>query len=174
MLLCPKCGNKLVREERVWRCQNNHSYDIAKRGYVNLALHHKALSGDDREMVKARTRFLSHGYYAPLQAALVELVRGYHPSVVIDAGCGEGYYTNRVKQETDTLLGFDLSKYAVDEACKARSGAYMRWRVFSICPCVMPVPIWCFLCLRRFRQRNFCVSYSRVVSSSRSVPVRSI
>ena len=30
MLLCPKCGNKLVREERVWRCQNNHSYDIAK------------------------------------------------------------------------------------------------------------------------------------------------
>ncbi|MCI7367329.1 MAG: 23S rRNA methyltransferase A, partial [[Clostridium] innocuum] len=111
MLLCPKCGNKLVREERVWRCQNNHSYDIAKRGYVNLALHHKALSGDDREMVKARTRFLSHGYYAPLQAALVELVRGYHPSVVIDAGCGEGYYTNRVKQETDTLLGFDLSKY---------------------------------------------------------------
>lgn len=27
-----------------WRCQNNHSYDIAKRGYVNLALHHKALS----------------------------------------------------------------------------------------------------------------------------------
>ena len=33
------------------------------------------------------------------------------------------YYTNRVKQETDTLLGFDLSKYAVDEACKARSGA---------------------------------------------------
>ena len=123
MLLCPKCGNKLVREERVWRCQNNHSYDIAKRGYVNLALHHKALSGDDREMVKARTRFLSHGYYAPLQAALVELVRGYHPSVVIDAGCGEGYYTNRVKQETETLLGFDLSKYAVDEACKARSGA---------------------------------------------------
>ena len=107
MLLCPKCGNKLVREERVWRCQNNHSYDIAKRGYVNLALHHKALSGDDREMVKARTRFLSHGYYAPLQAALVELVRGYHPSIVIDAGCGEGYYTNRVKQETDTLLGFD-------------------------------------------------------------------
>lgn len=172
MLLCPKCGNKLVREERVWRCQNNHSYDIAKRGYVNLALHHKALSGDDREMVKARTRFLSHGYYAPLQAALVELVRGYHPSVVIDAGCGEGYYTNRVKQETDTLLGFDLMqsmKRARPEAVR-----YMRWRVFSICPCVMPVPIWCFLCLRRFRQRNFCVSYSRVVSSSRSVPVRSI
>ena len=45
MLLCPKCGNKLVREERVWRCQNNHSYDIAKRGYVNLALHHKHSAG---------------------------------------------------------------------------------------------------------------------------------
>lgn len=130
MLLCPKCGSKLIKEERVWRCQNNHSYDIAKRGYVNLAQHHKALSGDDRDMVKARTRFLSHGYYAPLQAALVELVQCYHPGVVIDAGCGEGYYTNRLKQETDTLLGFDLSKHAVDEACKARSG--VQYAVASV------------------------------------------
>ena len=123
MLLCPKCGNKLIKEERVWRCQNNHSYDIAKRGYVHLALHHKAGSGDDRDMVKARTRFLSHGYYEPLQAALAALMQHYQPSVVIDAGCGEGYYTNRLKQEADTLIGFDLSKHAVDEACKARSGA---------------------------------------------------
>lgn len=75
MLLCPKCGSKLIKEKRVWRCLNNHSYDIAKRGYVNLALHHKALSGDDRDMVKARTRFLSHGYYAPLQAVERDIIQ---------------------------------------------------------------------------------------------------
>lgn len=61
---------------------------------------------------------------------MVELVQSYHPGVVIDAGCGEGYYTNRLKQETDTLLGFDLSKHAVDEACKARSG--VQYAVASV------------------------------------------
>ena len=120
-------------------------------------------------MVKARTRFLSHGYYAPLQAALVELVRGYHPSVVIDAGCGEGYYTNRVKQETDTLLGFDLSKYAVDEACKARSGAvYAVASVFHM-PCVMPVPIWCFcVCAVSGRGISACLTAGWYLHQGRS------
>lgn len=123
MLLCPKCGSELVKQERVWRCKNNHSYDISKRGYVHLALHHPSGSGDDKEMVKARTRFLTHGYYEPLQQALVQIVQRYQPKTIVDAGCGEGYYTNRLKQEATNVIGFDLSKHAVDEACKAKSGA---------------------------------------------------
>ena len=72
------------------------------------------------EMVKARTRFLSHGYYEPLQQALVQIVQRYQPGVVIDAGCGEGYYTNRLQQEETNVIGFDLSKHAVDDTCKAK------------------------------------------------------
>ena len=35
-LLCPVCGETLVREERVWHCKNRHSFDVARSGYVNL------------------------------------------------------------------------------------------------------------------------------------------
>lgn len=106
MLLCPKCGSELVKQERVWRCKNNHSYDISKRGYVHLALHHPSGSGDDKEMVKARTRFLSHGYYEPLQQALVQIVQRYQRkrSWMQDAGkviIQTGYSR---KQQTSSAL----------------------------------------------------------------------
>lgn len=122
MLLCPKCKSKLIKETALWRCEQGHCYDIARRGYVHLSLHQKKDSGDDKAMVKARARFLSHGYYEPMRDALVTLVKERKPHTVIDAGCGEGYYTNRLMQESKSILGFDLSKYAVDEACKAKSG----------------------------------------------------
>ena len=33
---CPVCGGPLDREERVYRCADRHSYDIAKEGYTYL------------------------------------------------------------------------------------------------------------------------------------------
>ena len=130
MLICPKCGNELKKEDRSYRCKNNHSFDIAKRGYVNLVLGSSKATGDDKEMVKSRTRFLTHGYYQNLQQRLIEILDKVTPTCLIDAGCGEGYYTNAIKQAYPSmqLYGFDLSKYAIDEACKARSGA-----IYGVC-----------------------------------------
>lgn len=36
LLMCPVCREQLRLNERTWRCDNQHSYDIAKQGYVNL------------------------------------------------------------------------------------------------------------------------------------------
>lgn len=120
MLLCPKCKAVLQKEDHRYVCENHHSYDIAKRGYVHLAIGQHKSSGDDRKMVKSRTRFLSQGYYTPLLTALQELVEQRQPKRMIDAGCGEGYYTNHLKASCpqSEVIGFDLSKHAVDEACK--------------------------------------------------------
>ncbi len=120
MLICPKCNQRLDKKEKMWCCENHHTYDIAKRGYVHLAMHQKKNTGDDKEMVKARTRFLSHGYYEILRNELKRIIDVYNPHAIIDAGCGEGYYTNYLKNEQNEIIGFDLSKHAVDEACKAR------------------------------------------------------
>ena len=35
-LLCPLCGETLERADRSYVCQNRHSFDIARQGYVNL------------------------------------------------------------------------------------------------------------------------------------------
>ena len=63
-LCCPVCGGALEKRAGAYRCQKNHSFDIAKSGYVNLLLnssqgHH----GDDKLMVRARRDFLDKGYY---------------------------------------------------------------------------------------------------------------
>lgn len=122
MLICPKCKNKLTKEEHTYECIHHHSFDIARRGYVNMLLGNHKATGDDKEMVKARTNFLSHGYYQPLCDAIKKIVEQDQPAVLVDAGCGEGFYTNQIKDvlPTSTIYGFDLSKFAVDEACKAK------------------------------------------------------
>lgn len=124
MLICPKCKKQLVKINHSYKCENGHCFDIAKRGYVNLVLGSSKGSGDDKEMVRSRTTFLNQGYYANLRNRLSELLSEYPCTKLVDAGCGEGYYTNYLKQHHDhlELCGFDLSKFAIDEACKAHSG----------------------------------------------------
>lgn len=122
MLRCPKCKERLYKQEQSYRCVHHHTYNIARRGYIHMLLANRKATGDDKAMVKARTCFLSGGYYVLLCNTLINIVQGYAPKVVVDAGCGEGYYTNKIKDRLlgSTMFGFDLSKYAVDEACKER------------------------------------------------------
>ena len=66
-LRCPVCAGALEKRAGAYLCPKNHSFDIAKSGYVNLLLnssqgHH----GDDKLMVRARRDFLDKGYYLSL------------------------------------------------------------------------------------------------------------
>lgn len=126
MFRCPKCQAPLIRKGMTYICENHHSYDCAKSGYVNLTLSHKKQSGDDPMMVKARTRFLAHGYYEPLQKALITELQAFHPHLLIDAGCGQGYYTNALAAHLAdcTVYGFDLSKTALKTATKGNQAVH--------------------------------------------------
>ena len=113
--------------ERVYCCENGHSFDISREGYVNLLLanqQHSSSPGDDRIMVNARTRFLSGGWYAPLQNELCNLAEYYLPGngVLMDSGCGEGYYTEALETiaacRNGVTVGIDISKSAVRRAAK--------------------------------------------------------
>ncbi|MFI7969224.1 putative RNA methyltransferase, partial [Acinetobacter baumannii] len=33
VLMCPVCRQSLNLTERTWRCEQGHSYDVAKQGY---------------------------------------------------------------------------------------------------------------------------------------------
>lgn len=132
LFCCPICNSPLVREERAYVCPKRHSYDIAKEGYVNLLPANKKHAkdpGDDKEMVAARTRFLDGGYYAPLREALAALVSERDPKVVLDSGCGEGYYTAgicgalREKCSDVRAAGVDLSRSALKKAARRDKAA---------------------------------------------------
>lgn len=126
-LVCPVCHKPLLEREKSLTCENSHSFDIAGKGYVNLLLSQDKNSkdpGDNKDMAKARKRFLDKGYYNLLADGLCDLFsqmvisRGDNP-VLLDAGCGDGYYTDCISKSLQkallncTIYGIDISKEAI-------------------------------------------------------------
>ena len=129
LFICPICGGKLQQGEKSYACPSGHSYDIASEGYVHLLpanQKHSKLPGDDKNMVRARSRFLSGGYYDPLRKALIGLVLelSLEAPAILDSGCGEGYYTEGIYEalisagKAPLAAGIDISKEAVKLAAK--------------------------------------------------------
>jgi 23S rRNA (guanine745-N1)-methyltransferase len=141
---CPVCELPLRLNStitaRLWQCDNQHRFDIAKEGYVNLLQpqHKKSKApGDSKEMVLARRAFLSQDHYLPLAQHVSEYLlsifsKNAHTQnhlSVFDAGCGEGYYLSSIADylltntfdnagQTYSFCGIDIAKPAVQKAAK--------------------------------------------------------
>lgn len=126
---CPVCGEPLKKENKTFRCENNHCFDEAKQGYVNLLQSQKSSKkrhGDDTLMVKARADFLEKGYYSCLCKGITEMLNRYlKPEMTVaDLGCGEGWYTSQIndflkeKGISAEICGIDISKHALIYAAK--------------------------------------------------------
>ena len=125
---CPVCKESLFIEDRSCKCNNRHCFDLAKEGYVNLLTGSKStdFSGDDKEMVASRTRFLDGGYYGPLRDRMCQLLDKLvkEKNSLLDAGCGEGYYTSKYAELFRNTIGVDISKSAVKHAAKRCKNAF--------------------------------------------------
>ena len=121
LMQCPICRADLISdsEQKVCSCTGarRHCFDFAKSKYLNLSGPHGGL-GDKKDAIIARRAFLNAGYYKPLSDKLCDLLSHLGVTVVLDAGCGEGYYTNRFPNGMQ-VLGVDLSRDGVDAAAKA-------------------------------------------------------
>ena len=129
-LVCPVCGEILSRAEKEYRCENRHSFDIARQGHVNLLVvqqKHSLNPGDTREQVLSRRTFLEGGFYEPIAKALCDTARELGAKgPVLDVGCGEGYYCTRLAEALNAeLLGLDISKEAV--RCAAAKYKGHQW-----------------------------------------------
>ena len=129
LFTCPICSENLQREGSVYRCTQNHSFDIAAEGYTYLLppnRKHSKAPGDDKGMAAARAAFLGKDYYRPLRDTLCQLavsLTGDAPAL-LDTGCGEGYYTAGVYQalwdagKRPRMAGIDISKFILRRAAK--------------------------------------------------------
>lgn len=130
---CPNCKKPLNKGQKQYFCPSGHSFDIAKQGYVNLLLSSHigaGKPGDSKEMLKSRREFLDKGYYQEFSDTLNNMVvetlkaEPCDNMSIFDAGCGEGYYVNRLKQslsafdntKTLDMYGIDVSKSAIQYA----------------------------------------------------------
>tara|TARA_B100002019_G_scaffold289949_1_gene306630 strand:- start:1684 stop:2514 length:831 start_codon:yes stop_codon:yes gene_type:complete len=137
-LICPLDKQPLQLNERTWCCDNGHSFDIAKQGYVNLLPVQNKRSkdpGDSKAMVQARREYLNKGYYQPLAQALADTVLAMGSQALLDAGCGEGYYLRYLVEQAEqqgtelSVAALDISKWAVQTA--AKQDKRLSWMVAS-------------------------------------------
>jgi 23S rRNA (guanine745-N1)-methyltransferase len=130
---CPVCAQPLSRDGAAVRCPRSHTFDLAREGYVNLLLAQHRSSKDpgySKEMIAGRRDFFDAGHYEPLADDVARLVVEQLPEapsrVVLDAGCGEGYYLRRLGrelgrrgEEPSTLrCGLDISKHGIRVAAR--------------------------------------------------------
>jgi 23S rRNA (guanine745-N1)-methyltransferase len=136
VLACPVCSLPLAPSADGLGCANAHAFDVAREGYVNLLLAQHRRSTDpgySREMIAGRRALFDAGHYERLADGIADLVLSHLPEapdagerVVLDAGCGEGYYLRRVRERLARLevaagtvrCGVDISKHAVRAAAR--------------------------------------------------------
>jgi 23S rRNA (guanine745-N1)-methyltransferase len=128
MLLCPvrNCHQPLVREERRVVCSRGHSFDIARSGYINLLQPQDRRSkqpGDTEAAIQGRRRLHDRGATEPLLHAIADLLAPASSDIVLDAGCGDGYYLGSLgRQFGFDAHGIDISVPAVDAAARRYPG----------------------------------------------------
>ena len=132
-LICPCClADMAVSDDgKSLFCSGmrRHCFDFSSKGYVNFA-GSRGVTGDSKAAVGARTEFLNKGYYEPIANMLVDILKKYKlQGLVVDAGCGEGYYTQRIHAAGYQTLGLDLSKFGVHTTasrlkCNANDSAF--------------------------------------------------
>ena len=135
ILRCPVCGGDMLREGNSLFCNGarRHCFDLAKEGYVNLASAKASGGGDDAALIAARTAFLGGGHYAPIADRVCAILGEHVPGgTVVDAGCGEGYYTARMAESGLSAFGLDLSKRGIRHAAKTAGSTRAFFAVAGI------------------------------------------
>jgi 23S rRNA (guanine745-N1)-methyltransferase len=146
IIICPHCKSPLIdSKEKTYICENNHCFDLAKQGYLNLLPVNQKKSkdpGDNQMMIAARRNFLELGFYDPLIERIKRLISDQlsfetNKIIAFDAGCGEGYYSEQALNNLPGLeaeiLGTDISKYAVKNAAnKYKSNFYFVSSVYNL------------------------------------------
>lgn len=141
MYICPVCKNTLKLYGNSYKCKNNHCFDLSKNGYVNLLTtkgHNPKKSGDNPEMVKARSDFLSKDYYLPLANkicfAVSDNLENTENPVIIDSGSGEGYYTLKYAKNLPNAMfyGIDISKKGVSHGMSGKKAENINNCEFAV------------------------------------------
>lgn len=152
---CPICGKKIRFHAGGLVCKREHRFDISSKGYVNFLQSAKQLKGYGGAFFESRRRFFAGGFYDDLAEAVVDTVCAHladavagretgagagsdRPLCVLDAGCGEGYYMQKLSRKLNCgggkdeaqLLAFDIAAEAIKLAAKGETD--IKWMVADI------------------------------------------
>ena len=129
---CPICQENLTLVESSLKCNNRHSFDLAKFGYVNLAPQIKQSANYDKENFQNRQQILEAGFYQAILEAVSDLLsNSKNAKTILDIGCGEGFYSRKLQEvhPDKTFYAFDISKDSVQIAAKSEPNWAVNWFV---------------------------------------------
>ena len=129
---CPICRENLTLVESSLKCNNRHSFDLAKFGYVNLAPQIKQSANYDKENFQNRQQILEARFYQAILEDISDLLANSETSTtVLDVGCGEGFYSRKLQERhpDKTFYAFDISKDSVQIAAKSEPNWAVNWFV---------------------------------------------
>ena len=129
---CPICQENLTLVESSLKCNNRHSFDLAKFGYVNLAPQIKQSANYDKENFQNRQQILEAGFYRAILEAVSDLLASSKTTTtILDIGCGEGFYSRKLQESHSekTFYAFDISKDSVQIAAKSEPNWAVNWFV---------------------------------------------
>ena len=129
---CPICQENLTLVESSLKCNNRHSFDLAKFGYVNLAPQIKQSANYDKENFQNRQQILEAGFYQAILEVVSDLLsNSKNAKTILDIGCGEGFYSRKLQERhpDKTFYAFDISKDSVQIAAKSEPNWAVNWFV---------------------------------------------
>ncbi|QGG53433.1 putative RNA methyltransferase [Lysinibacillus pakistanensis] len=112
LFACPICQESMtIQEQGRMVCSANHSFDIAKQGYINM-LTHGAASKYSKELFESRKTVIDSGIYDEIEDKIIELIAP--AQTVLDTGCGEGSHLARIMAEKKGIgVGIDIAKEGI-------------------------------------------------------------
>lgn len=125
---CTHCDSSLkVVDFKSLKCSNNHTFDFAKQGYVNL-MARPSNSHYKKELFEARQKIIMESkLYSLLHEKISDVIKQHmdnssSPLLILDAGCGEGSHLQSILEECENLVmtgvGLDISKDGIIMAAK--------------------------------------------------------
>lgn len=118
LFACPVCQQSMyVYEQGRLVCSANHSFDIAKQGYVNM-LTNSVSSKYSKSLFESRKAVIDSGIYDVVEAKISEIIAP--AKTVLDTGCGEGSHLARIMKAKNygIGIGIDIAKEGILAAAR--------------------------------------------------------
>ena len=125
---CPLCDHEMrVVDQKSLICSNNHTFDFAKQGYLNL-MTQQSNSHYSKELFEARHKIINDSeLYEEMHKSISNVIKNsmdtsIDPFLIVDLGCGEGSHLQRIIDECGieavTAVGLDIAKEGIVTAAK--------------------------------------------------------
>lgn len=131
---CPICNSLMhVAALKSLVCENNHTFDFTKQGYVNLMTKQLKTKYDKDLFEERRNLMAENGFFSPLIKTIADVINGEilkerDQLSVLDTGCGEGSHLAAICEQVAMAgnkpvmgAGIDIAKDGILIAAKHNS-----------------------------------------------------